>query len=460
MKNSLTIYTVVPVGVVCVVAGIFIGQQMASGRDLAAEACAESAAVENCCPVEESITNSEATEHAGHEHEAIVADDLDALARTACEHGIAMVECDECRYEAGVVKLEPALAQSLIETQTVDLRPRSTLVRLTGQVQLDRTRSVDVTAAGGGRVEQVLKHLGQNVEKGELLAILHSPELGQAKADFLESEAALELAEATFKREKELLDKQITSQADYLDAANQRKSAQAMLAAAEKRLRLFGLSTQQIDAVHGEQENGDFAKLAIYAPQAGTIIAMNLSTGKIVDTAEILLTISDLSNLWVWCDVYENQLAALHDRLATGEPLEAAVKVNAFKGQVFPGVVDLVENVMDEHTRTLKLRIQLENPEYKLRPGMFADAQILIPQPGTIVAVLSSAVMNDGGRDFVFRQWKDDLWVRADVAVGQRFGGLVEITGGIVEGQTIVTSGAFMLKSDILREKMGAGCAD
>ncbi|KKL69212.1 hypothetical protein LCGC14_2117220 [marine sediment metagenome] len=136
------------------------------------------------------------------------------------------------------------------------------------------------------------------------------------------------------------------------------------------------------------------------------------------------------------------------------------MQVKAFTGNEFEGVVDLVGNLMDEHTRTVKIRVQVKNPEGKLRPGMFAEVEVMIPGQGRMTAVPRNAIMSDAGRNFVFQHWKEDLWVRRDVTVGSIHGDFAEILSGIPKGATIVTGGAFMLKSDILREKMGAGCAD
>ncbi|MHC5173660.1 MAG: efflux RND transporter periplasmic adaptor subunit, partial [Planctomycetota bacterium] len=116
-------------------------------------------------------------------------------------------------------------------------------------------------------------------------------------------------------------------------------------------------------------------------------------------------------------------------------------------------------NVMDERTRTVKIRVQVKNPENKLRPGMFADVAVMIPGQGHITAVPSNAVMSDAGKYFVFRHFKDDLWIRCDVIPGQGQGGYTEILKGISEADRIITGGAFMLKSEVLKEKMGAGCA-
>jgi len=387
-------------------------------------------------------------------------DRLSDLEEVMCEHKVRIIDCDNCRFEVGVVKIDPSITEPLIETGMVEDIERTRVFKFTGQVQLDLTKTVEVVSAGAGRVEQVSKLLGEKVEKADILAVIHSADLGQVKAEFLGLQAKLELAQATFRREKDLYEKKITSQVDYLNALNELKAAEASYAAADKRLRLFGLGTEQIAGIKDEKENGEFANLILRAPQAGTIIAQNISTGKIVGTTESLYTIADLSNLWVWCDVYEKDLAVLHEQFAKGQPLKAIVQVKAFAGNEFKGVVDLIGNLMDEHTRTVKIRVQVKNPESKLRPGMFAEVEVMIPGRGRMTAVPRNAIMSDAGKNFVFHHWKENLWVRRDVTVGSIHGDFAEILSGIPKGATIVTGGAFMLKSDILREKMGAGCAD
>jgi len=399
----------------------------------------------------------------GDEHESQINEPISrehSLEEAMCEHGIRTIDCDKCRFELGVVKLQPSVVNALIETTVVQDKPRTTTLKLTGQVQLDKTRTVDVVSTGSGQVRRVEKLLGQEVAKGDTLAVIHSADLGAGKAQFLEVQARLELAISTFEREKELYEKKISSEADYLSALSELKAAQAYYAAAEKRLRLFGLDTEQISTIKDEKENGLFAELVLRAPQSGTIIAQDISAGALVDTIQSLYTIADLSNVWVWYDLYEKDLAVLHGRLSSGRTVLAKVRVKAFEGEVFDGVVDLIGSQVDEHTRTVKLRVQVKNEERKLKPGMFARAEISVPLEGSITAVPSSAVLSDEGKAFVFQLWKENLWVRRDVRVGEDQGGMVEVLNGITKGATVVSRGAFMLKSDILREKMGAGCAD
>ncbi len=404
-----------------------------------------------------------------HEHEEDAGDhsrgdvngpDLAELENQTCEHAIRTVECDRCRFELGVVKLRPAVAGALVETQPVRAVRGARVLKLTGHVQFDKTRVVEVVPTGAGRVTHVDRSLGRDVSQGDVLAVIHSADFGQAKAGYIEALARLELAKSTFDREKDLHNKKVSSKADYLSALSELDAATAYYSAAEKRLRLFGLDTEQINAT-AEDKNGDrFAELVLRAPQAGTIIAQNVSAGAIVDTTETLYTIADLSNLWVWCDLYEKDLAALHELLASGASIDAKVRVNAFGPEVFGGRVDLIGSEMDEHTRTIKVRIQVKNEKRRLRPGMFAEARITVPLEGAATAVPSTAVMSDEGLDFVFCRWKDDLWIRRNVRLGRSLGDLVEVLDGVHEGDVVVSRGGFMLKSDILKEKMGAGCAD
>ena len=202
-----------------------------------------------------------------------------------------------------------------------------------------------------------------------------------------------------------------------------------------------------------------FAQLEIKAPRAGVIIAQNITEGRFVENSQALYTIADTSNVWVWCDLYERDLGPLHERLAKGDKPRANIKVTAF-ADIFPGAVDLLDSAINETTRTVKLRVQVANEHGKLRPGMFAAVVIPLTDGTKVALVPRQSVLSDGGRKFAFVHWKDDLWLRRDVNIGRPQGEMVEVLSGLLAGDKVVASGGFLFKSDILREKMGAGCAD
>lgn len=413
-----------------------------------------------CGDCEEEAVHNEAGESDAQDHGGEIASvDVEAIFEIECEHVIKIVDCDECRYEVGVVKVDTSVTDALTETQVPSLRNLSDALTLTGKIEFDGTKVVEVAAAGKGRVLSIEKFIGQQVKKGDVLAIVHSAELGQAKAEYLATHARLELAEVTFIREKNLYEKKISSRDDYLKAQNELKGAQACLAADEKNLNLFGLEDEQIAAINDEKKNGDFAQLVLRATTDGTIIEQNITVGKLIDTTDTLYIIADLSNVWVWCDLYEKNLAQMHKLLSKNDSLKATIKVSAFGDIQFEGTVDLITSKMDSETRTVKMRLQAKNVDRMLKPGMFADISIPLDQSKEALAVPKTAIMTDEGESFVFQHLKDDFWIRRDVVTGKAANGYVEIIKGIANNERVITKGAFMFKSDVLREKMGAGCA-
>lgn len=457
---SLLVFVVLALSVLWATGNLHIGPVGAETLDADGHDThgASDEACEGCEPV--IATASEAEESDAHGQGAAVDPmDIEAVFSIKCEHEIAIVDCDECRYEAGVVKVDTSVTNALTETQVPSLKNLSDALMLTGKIEFDGTKVVEVAAAGKGRVLSIEKLIGQKVNKGDVLAVVHSAELGQAKAKYLETHARLDLAQDTFTREKELYEKKISSRDDYLIAQNELKSAQACLAADEKNLNLFGLDDDQIAAINDEKKNGHFAQLVLRATTDGTIIEQNITVGKLIDTTDTLYVIADLSNVWVWCDLYEKNLAQMHKLLSKNASLKATVSVSAFGDIQFEGTVDLITSKMDSVTRTVKMRLQAINTDGMLKPGMFADVSIPLDQSKQALTVPKTAIMTDDGENFVFQHLKDDFWIRRDVVTGKAANGYVEIIKGLAINEMVITKGAFMFKSDVLREKMGAGCA-
>lgn len=457
MKSKL-IHALASLVVFAALSGAIVG--LAWRPRAQAEPAAEHITGDECCPPTEA-GHAEAAEHAHAEHGAAAGQpDLAELLETRCEHEVSIVDCDECRYEAGVARIEPNVARGLVEAQPVRTEPRATKrLHLTGEVQFDPTRVVEIASAGGGRVEQVHKVLGDRVEPSEVLAVIQSSELGAVQAAFLEARARLDLATRTHQREKQLHEQKISSQADYLAAGHELAAAEAAVVTARKRLELFGFSGAQIEAFAGAPADAAFGQLTLTAPIRGTIIEQDVVRGRLVDTSDTLYRIADLSRVWVWCDVYEADLATLHERIASGKPVPAEIRATAFPQTAFRGTIDMLGSELDRQTRTLKVRVTADNPGGRLKPGMFVRASIDLDGTETVLRVPETAVLSDAGRNFVFTRLNDELWLRRDVTVGPTADGLMEIHAGLNDGDVVAAKGAFMFKSEILKEKMGAGCA-
>ena len=385
---------------------------------------------------------------------------LETLRKLQCEHDCPTIDCDECRYELGVARLDPHVAEGLVQMHRVETEPHiRDVLEVTGEIQLDLTRVVDITSAGSGRVEAVERLLGDTVIASETLAVVQSAEFGQVQADFLEARAKFELATQTFDREESLWQQKISSQADFLAARKEFVGARVAQTATRKRLQLFGLNPEQIDALTGADTDERFGQLVLTAPIAGTILEQDVVRGQWVDAAQRLYRIADLSRVWIWCNVYESDLARLYDRMASTEKVDAQIRVAAFPNETFAATVDLIGSQLDRDTRTLKVRLVADNAQGKLKPGMYVTASIPMAECQQVIHVPQSAVLSDEDRHFVFARLSDDLWMRRDITLGHRDKGLVEVLGGLHPGETIASGGAFMFKSEVLKEKMGAGCA-
>jgi len=399
----------------------------------------------------------------GHQHathEAAEPLSIGELTTVSCEHSVPLVECDECRHEAGVAKIAPEIATGLVETWSVRTEQRATKrLNLTGEVEFDLTRVVEIASPGAGRVEQVRKNVGDEVAAGDVLAVLQSSELGETQAGFLEIRAKLDLAKQIFEREQQLHDRKVSSQADYLVARSELASAQASAAAARKRLQLFGLTEDRIETLVSADSDTSFGQLALGSAIAGTVIEQNAVCGRLVDASDRLFRIADLSRVWVWCDLYESDLALLQDRVASKSPVPAEVRTAAFPDTCFRGTIDMIGSQLDRVTRTVKVRAVIDNPHGRLKPGMFVRASIGLDDERAVLRVPATAVLSDAGRQFVFVRLRDELWIRRDVVVGPSETGMVEVHHGLNDGDIVAIKGAFMFKSEILKEKMGAGCA-
>ncbi|HQR29255.1 MAG TPA: efflux RND transporter periplasmic adaptor subunit, partial [Anaeromyxobacteraceae bacterium] len=172
-----------------------------------------------------------------------------------------------------------------------------------------------------------------------------------------------------------------------------------------------------------------------------------------------VFTIGDMSRMWVWADVYEGQVRQVLAHEHHGD-MRARVTAKAFPGESFPAAVEFVAPAMDEKTRTLKVRIGVPNAGGRLRAGMFVNVELLLPSGPEALVVPRAALLADEGRSFVFVRHHGEYWVRRPVETGRLSGDHVEITKGLAGGETVATEGCFLLKSDVLRSKMGAGCAD
>lgn len=338
------------------------------------------------------------------------------------------------------IKVEPAKEQDV-----------TSLIEATAEVALHADRTAIVSSRISGRVAKVSASLGDVVKKGEALATLDSPVLGRAKAEFLQAQTKAEVAKERFKRERDLLAKRVTSQAEVRAAETESIAAGADEEAAEENLRSMGLSVQEVEGLRHDQHYQ--STYTVRAPLAGTVVARDLTLGQAIEPSQALFTVADLSDVWVVAKVFEKDVA----RVAKGNP--ATVTIEALEGEQIDGVVEWVADVIDESTRTAGVRVVVPNAGRKLKAGMFARARIhAAPRGGARKAAITvpEAAIQRAGTEFqVYVQTAERTFLARPVTIGERSGGLAEITSGLKVGELVVVDGGFVLKSEQGKESMG-----
>ena len=384
-----------------------------------------------------------------------------------CEHKMLTHMCAECRYETGVVRIDQALLKTdvastngLIRIEKVSKQPLASSIEVSGEIRLNENESAHISPRIDGVIYAVLFDLGAKVAKGDVLFEIDSVEAGNALNEYKKFKALADIAGQTFEREKKLYDQEISSEQDMLAARAELEKSAADYKAVEHKLNVIGVNNQDLSAFMKDGHDRQVARLSVRSPINGTVIERHAVVGEVATTGRDVMLLSNLDTVWGWLNIYERDMAPLAARQAKGEKLPVQITVQAFPDMVFVGDINYLAATMREESRTVSARAIVKNRDGLLRPGMFCKATISVDAGVAALALPKAAVLSDEGKSFVFKHLKDDLYIRSAVTVGRENDGLVEILEGLSEGDLVVVEGAFILKSDVLREKMGAGCAD
>lgn len=420
---------------------------------------------ETCVGTENCAQPAEEAGHKDHAEQGEEKSDLDRpveeLLAATCEHQMPTHQCAECRYEVGVVRVpKPLIEEGLVKVGSVSRQAGETAVELTGEIVLDERAVVHLSPLAPGVVVRTLADLGQHVKAGQPLVLIRSSELAQAQSEFLEADSRSKLALKTYDRQKSLRESGVNSERELLDAEQEWASSRIRVEAARQRLVNLGMTGSEIEGLADKGMRAAKGELMLRASLSGVVLELNASApGEQVSPGEKAALIGDPAKLWLWANLYERDLPGVMELRRKGADT-VSIAVQAYPGESFSGSIDFVGSVMEEKSRTVRVRISVSNPDGRLHSGMFAKVRVLLPSAARTLAVPSAAVLSDAGRDFVFVNGREDYFVRRPVVKGGERDGLTEIKVGLDEGQTVVADGAFLLKSDVLRSKMGAGCAD
>jgi len=348
-----------------------------------------------------------------------------------------------------------AIAEAGIQTWEVKLVDLTHLLVLNGEVDHDENRVVSVAANVRGRITRMPVDLGGRVARGQAVAELESVELGRAREEFIRELVALRAATRVYERAKTLVAGKAISAGEFQARENDYLARQASSQAAERALHLLGDADAEIARLRSTTEAGgtlptsDAPRLALRAPFGGRVVERKATAGALIDALQPVVTIADLSSVWVFLKAYEKDLALI----SLGLPV--TIRAEAYPRESFRGRLDFLDSLVDPATRTMRVRATVANPNERLRPGMFVKGQVDIPRPQAeahpTLAVPQSALQTLDAHQTVFVQASPGVFVRRVVEIGHTFEGMTEILGGVKPGEVIVTEGSFVLKSEFAK---------
>jgi membrane fusion protein, copper/silver efflux system len=347
-----------------------------------------------------------------------------ACAKPAAENP-AEASAAKNENSSGTIQLTPAAVDTGgIATEAARSMPRVRRIAASGEMGFNARRLAHLSARATGRLERVLAFKGDHVTQGQLLAEMYSPEYLALQAEFL----------------------QAADRASRLRGDPDETAAASFLDAARRKLAPLGVSAADIDQLAATRTVRPF--LAVRTPLTGTVIETNAVEGDRVELETEMFKLADLTSLWAELRIFEKDLSS------TRLGMDVLLRTQAYPGEEFRGRLVLLGGVMDDKTRTVEGRAEIANSSGRLKPGMYVEAVLSAPESRLALVIPETALQEFQNKTIVFVQTGPDRFVLRPVATGARADGLVEIVKGLVEGERVVTTGSFLLKSEMLKNSL------
>jgi len=394
-----------------------------------------SISIGGCGQGDTDVQHDEAVDpHAGHDH-GDEAEEVD-------EH-----EADDHGDESGLTLSERDARDAGIELAVAGPGRVETHTRLLGEVRINDERLAHVVPTAAGTIREVRVRAGDDVKAGQVLAVLASRELAEARAEYLGARGRRELAQINHDREKELWERDILAEQDYLDARQVLLEADIELQVAEQTLHALGTSDQELDLLEENHEAGAMTRLELRAPISGTVTDLHMVLGEMIGEDADVLVVADLSTVWVEFDVPQNELHVVR------EGSELTISASGTDVANATGIISFVSPVVDEVTRMVLARVELPNESGKWRPGLFVTATMASGHEEAPVVVPTDAVQLLDGEHVVFVP-VGDAFEATLVSLGRTNATHSEILSGLERGQRYVAEGAFALKAEMVTSGM------
>lgn len=315
---------------------------------------------------------------------------------------------------------------------------RETL-RVPASASVDETRVARIGSSVTGRITDLRAIVGQNVQRGQVLAALNSTELSSAQLGFLKAYSAKVLAERAAERAKLLFEADVIGAAELQRRETEKDQAEADFSAAHDQLEVLGMSEQSIDKL--EQTRTVNSQSFLVASISGTVIERPVAQGQVVQPADAVFTVADLSRVWIQAEIAEKQ----SDLVRIGDVVQ--VQIPALGNRSIQGRIVFVSSTVNPETRTVSARTEVDNTDRSIRPAMLAT-MLIQDRPQQRLVVPMDAVVRENNRDYVFVRKAGNTYRLIPVTLGSEANGVRPVVEGLSPEDVIVTEGAFHLNNE------------
>ncbi|MEO5923810.1 MAG: efflux RND transporter periplasmic adaptor subunit [Bryobacteraceae bacterium] len=314
-------------------------------------------------------------------------------------------------------------------------------IRVPGTTQPNAYKQVRVTPLVGGLVTQVTVELGQPVKRGQALVQVFSRELAEAQASYVSFNAELEAEHKKLVRTQELVRLGAASRQEMEEVEATHLAHAAHVEEARQRLLLLGVDEDKV----GRPSNSN---IAVPSPLDGIVTARGVNVGQVVSSGQDLLTVTDLSSIWIEASLFENDFGAV--RVGS----RATISTAAYAGREYRGTVEYIDPQVDPQTRTAKVRIAVDNPGLSLRLGMYMDVLFTSSAGARVPIVPKQAVQLIGPASVVYVpvEGEPGRFLQRAVKTGQETSGGIVVLEGLKPGETVVAEGSFLIRAEAVRQ--------
>lgn len=379
------------------------------------------------------------------------------------EHKVSEKECGICQPELAS-QLEPGQSMKIrfaskkstqmagIQTALPTEKSSAPTIEAFCQINYNENKLSHITPLVSGVVRQVFVDLGSQIDAGEVLIEIQSNEIAEAKSNYLSALVDYQIKEIVFKQEEILSSQKISSTREYQEAMATSKIAQLTKNTARQKLLNFGFTNKNIEEIEKTQDSS--SSLGIKAPFKGTVLVRNAVEGEAVEFGKTLITIADLSTMWLELSIPADKIAVIEKGLVVEGVFDS------LSGIKTRGEIIWVSSLIDDRSRMMKARANVPNINDKLKAGMIGEALIEIGNQTKTLRVPKNSIIYYEKKPFLFVKRDSDIYDLRSVMLGGKSNSEIDVISGIHPNDQVVVVGAFIVMSEFLKSRLGAGCVD